>query len=395
MKVLQVIPGTSTNFGGPSVALTDMSRLLCAKGIETSILTTNIDPAMGRMRVPLGVPTEQRGARVVYCNVWPRTRYAFSTSLARTLFQTAHLYDVIHIHWLYNFAPLAAAMAARRAKVPYVLQPNGSLDPNLMKKNRIFKKIYNSSIGKYIIENASGIIYTTQTEQRLASIPKDRIPSHIVPVGLDGEEYVRLPTRGRFRGQFPEFADKFIVLFLSRINHQKGLDLLIPAFRIVAAKHSRAHLVIAGSDGDGYGRQVRQWVGEAGLSNRVSFVGRVPDELKLAAYVDADLFVLPSYAENFGAVVTEALACRCPVVISNRVNICDEIAAAEAGIVTECTVASVADGMALVIESPDLARRLGQNGYDLVQRKFTWDVALEKMIPIYRELARGTAASVS
>lgn len=85
--------------------------------------------------------------------------------------------------------------------------------------------------------------------------------------------------------------------------------------------------------------------------------------------------------------MTEALACKRPVVISNRVNICDEIANAEAGVVVECTAASVAGGIAHLFQNLDLPKRLGENGYELVQREFTWDPALGQLVPIYRELA--------
>ena len=385
MKILQVVPGISPRFGGPSVALTDLTRLLTQQGIETTLITTNADPK-GRVDVPLGVPVEQRGAKVIYYNVWPRGRYAFSLSFAQALSQTISNYDVVHIHWLYNFSPLITAFLARRAGVPYVLQLNGSLDPNLLKKNNIIKKVYLFLFGNYIIKNASAIIFTTEAERRLAALDSFQRPSHVVPVGLDWLEYKNLPPFGQFRKTWPNLGDKRIVLFLGRMSHQKGLDLLIPAFRKVADRHPKAHLVLVGPDGEGYGARVRQWVAEANLDSRVTFTGRVPDKLKLAAYVDSDVYVLSSHAENFGATVTEALACQKPVVITNRVNICDEVAAAEAGIVVDCSVDSVADGINRVLDDYQLAKRLAENGWELVKQKFTWEAAFKQLIPIYRDL---------
>jgi glycosyltransferase involved in cell wall biosynthesis len=308
--------------------------------------------------------------------------------MAGALLKTIRQYDVVHIHWLYNFSSLAAAWTARWAGVPYVFQPNGSLDPHLMRRNSLVKGAYNALFGSYILRNASGIIYTTQAEQRLAGHRPGWGPAHVIPVGLDQREYANLPLRGVFRQEFPTLKDKQVVLFLSRISRQKGLDLLIPAFRSVAASYPKAHLVLAGSDGEGYGQEVKRWVTEAGLTDRVTFAGRIPDQLKLAAYVDCDVFVLPSYAENFGAVVTEALACRRPVVISNQVNLCDEIAAAEAGIVVKCTVESVTAGIMRVLDDPALAGRLGENGWALVQKDFTWEVALRKLRQLYQELKK-------
>jgi len=387
MKVLQLVPGISTSFGGPSVALIDLTRLLSQHGIDAMLVTTNIDPR-GRLKVPLGVPVNQQGAKVTFYDISMQGRYAFSLQLTRALFQTIRQYDVLHIHWLYNYSPLIGAIAAGKAGVPYVWQPNGSLDPHLMKKNSWVKKLYLKILGNYVIRNASAIIFTSEMERRQACIDGIGVPTHIVPVGLDWAEYANLPPRGEFRKQFAEIGSRQMVLFLGRMSPQKGLDLLVQAFRNVVSSYPNVHLVIAGPDGEGYGVWVRRWIAEANLEGHVTLAGRIRDHLKLAAYVDSDVFVLPSYAENFGATVTEALACKRPVVITDRVNISDEIARAEAGIVVSCTAASVASGILKVLNDPPLAKTLAENGRELVIQKFTWDAVLGKLIPIYKELAK-------
>lgn len=388
MNVLQVVPGISPRFGGPSVALTDLTRLMSERGVNATLLTTNADP-VGRLDVPLGVPSHVRGASVTYYGVWPRGRYGFSMSLASAILRTARNYDLLHIHWLYNFSSVVAALAARRARVPFVVQPNGSLDPVLMRKNRLVKGAYLTLAGSSILRHASGLIFTTEAERRLAGSDAAKAPTYVVPVGLDWEAYAELPPCGLFRQEHPETEGKRLVLFLSRISRQKGLDLLIPAFRAVASTDPDAHLVIAGPDSEGYEAEVRRWVNTAGLGQRVTFAGRIPDALKLAAYVDCDVFVLPSHAENFGAVVTEALACARPVVISDRVNICDEVDSAGAGVVVRSSPDAVAAGICRVLRDPATARQMGQNGREFVQRRFTWDVALDSLIQIYREVING------
>lgn len=377
----------SPRYGGPSVALADLTRLLRERGVDTTLITTNSD-STGRLSVPLGIAVDQGGARVVYFNVWPRGRYALSVPLARALHRTIRDYDVVHIHWLYNFSSLAAAFLASRAGVPYLVQPNGSLNPHLMRKNRTLKRLYQSIAGEYTVKRASGLVFTADAERRQVGLDVGRTPTYVVPVGLDWRQYAQLPIRGRFRSQYPDLCAKRIVLFVGRLSPQKGLDLLIAAFRAVVYGHPDAHLVIAGPDGDGYGELVKRWVAEARLGQHVSLVGRISDEMKLAAYVDADVFALPSYAENFGAVVTEALACQTPVVISDRVNICEEIARAEAGIVAKCSPESVADGINRVLSEPSLAVRMALNGREMVKQGFTWDSALQLLIPIYQRVAQ-------
>jgi glycosyltransferase involved in cell wall biosynthesis len=383
MKVLQVVPGMSPMWGGPSVALVGLVRALSNRGVDTALFTTNTDPR-GRLDVPLGRPIDQDGATLTYFNIWPATRYAFSLPLALALQQRLRDYDVVHIHWLYNFSSLAAAVIARRAEVPYVLQFNGSIDPHLMERNTFLKRTYIAIAGRQIIDHASALIFTTDMERRSAALGAVTRPSYVVPVGLDWADYAVLPSPGTFRRHYTTIGDRRMVLFLGRVGRQKGLDLLVPAFEKVRTAHPDAHLVIAGPDGEGYGDQVRQCVRQHHLETSVTFTGRVPDELKLAAYVDCDVYVLPSYGENFGATVAEALACRRPVVITDRVNLCEEIAAAEAGVVVECSADAVAAGLNRLLADPKLAERLAENGRLLVRRKFTWDAALEALLPVYR-----------
>ena len=382
MKVLQVVPGMSPAFGGPSVALADLGRALAGRGIETSLFTTNVDPA-GRLEIPVNVPVSQAGASIVYHDVWPSGRYSFSLPLARALRQNIPSFDVIHVHWLYNFSSLASAVLARRAGVPYVLQFNGSLDPHLMRKNTAVKRAYWRLAGRFIVDNAAALIFTSEAERRQAAFGPLRPPSFIVPVGLHWGDYVTLPPRGEFRRRFPAIPNGPMVLFLGRISPQKGLDLLVPAFRTVLDRYPNAHLVLAGPDGEGHGGHVRKWLSEYRIEDHVTMLGRVPDDAKLALYVDCDVFVLPSYAENFGATVTEALACKRPIVISDRVNICDEISAADAGIVVPCSPDAVADGICQVLGDPAGAEGLASRGRDLVRRRYTWDAALEALLPVY------------
>ncbi len=120
-----------------------------------------------------------------------------------------------------------------------------------------------------------------------------------------------------------------MLLFLSRIHYKKGLDLLIPA--IAKLKHQDATLVIVGPDDAGYGQEMQRLAAEKNVQDRVIFAGTLYGGERLPALVDAELFVLPSYQENFGIAVVEALAAGTPVVISDQVNIHREISAAGVG----------------------------------------------------------------
>ena len=148
----------------------------------------------------------------------------------------------------------------------------------------------------------------------------------MIPNGIDWERFRTLPPRGALRARWG-LHDEPVVLFLGRIHFKKGLDLLIPAFDRCDAGCRMAQLVIAGPENDDYGQKVRGWVRERGLDASVHFVGLLSGPDVVQAYVDADVFALPSYTENFGMTVAESMACALPVVISDQVNIHAEVAA--------------------------------------------------------------------
>ena len=117
---------------------------------------------------------------------------------------------------------------------------------------------------------------------------------------------------------------------------RRGLDLLVPAFARLAQKDTM--LVIAGPDNDGYGDKVRQMVAENKLEDRVIFAGMLYGADRVAALADADLFCLPSYQENFGIAVVEALAAGTPAIISDQVNLFADVLEAEVGGAVPCKV---------------------------------------------------------
>ena len=390
MRVLQVVPGISPQFGSPT-NMPAFVRCLTNHGVDATLLTTNAEPG-GRLDVPLHQPVVRDGVTHVFHNVWTiGGRYGFAPSMVKTLRRTVAHYDLVHIHWLYDFSSIAAARAAMAAGVPFVVQPRGSLDPYLRKKNWLVKRLYLATVGRPLLTRAAAVVFTAEQERRLASYGPRR-PEWIVPVGLDGASFAHLPPRGTFRAAFPAIDGPFL-FFLGRLSPQKGLDLLLGAFERLLRTRADLWLVLAGPNYRGYESHVRHVAREYRVEHRVLFPGLLTHGAKLAAFVDAELFVLSSYAENFGIVITEALACGLPVVISDQVNIHRELAAANVATVVECSVGSVAAGIELALADTGLRRRIATLGPALVHAHYTWDAIVPTLVRKYTEaIARAAAA---
>lgn len=364
-----------------------MARAMARRGHDVAIYTTNFN-GPDTLDVPLGVPVESGGVTVKYFPVHAPRFWETSFPLGRALGADAGSFDLMHLHSLYMYHDRAGAAAARRAGIPYIVRPHGTLDPYIFKRRRMRKAVFECWFQNRVLEQAAALHYTTEDEWRLAA-PVARNPhGFVVPNGLDTDEFANLPAKGAFRAKHPETGDRPIILFLGRLNFKKGLDLLAPAFgQLLSAGHD-AHLVIAGPDDDMAGK-TRGWLADAGALDRTTFTGMITGTEKLAALVDASMFVLPSYSENFGIAVAEAMACGLPVVVSDAVNIWPEVQSAAAGLVGPCDIEATARNMIHVLENPGRAAEMGLNGICLVRDRYSWDGIAPTLEKAYEDVLAG------
>jgi glycosyltransferase involved in cell wall biosynthesis len=384
MKVLHVQQTLAPNQGGPSSVLLSLARAQEAVGHEVVIATTNADHPSGIYCEPGWASLETSEVRVYYGAV-DFGPLLVSRGLATYLRRAIKRFDMVHVHGLYRFPPTYAAYQARRQGVPYVIRPHGALDPYLYDKSSRsvrLKRLYERWFDLPNLHAAGAIHYTAEEERERASFLKLRAPSFVVPNGLDWGRYQALPIRGAMRGRWG-LGDAPLVLFLGRLHFKKGLDMLIPAFDTLRRAVPDARLVIAGPENDIHGQRVRRWVRERGLDGTVHFVGPLHGMEVLQAYVDADVFALPSYTENFGMTVVEAMACALPVVISDQVNIHAEVAQAGAGLVTRCDTGDVADALVALLRDGERRDRMGAAGRRLVQDCYTWPTIVDALTMEY------------
>jgi glycosyltransferase involved in cell wall biosynthesis len=383
VRILHVVPGISPKYGGPS-NIPGLLRGLIRHGVDATLITTDNDPD-GRLDVALDVPLVRDGVPHVFHHVWSiGDRFGFAPTLLAALKRTVASYDLVHIHWLYNFACVAAAHAAVAAHVPFVVQPRASLDPHMRRKNNLVKRVYLATIARPLLRRAAAVVFTAEAERALAAYTPRR-PEWVIPNGLDMSAYDRLPPRGTFRAAFPALHGPFL-LFLGRLSRQKGLDLLLPAFQRLLQSRPDMQLVLAGPDHEGYRAHVRELARTLGVADRVLFSGLIAGDLKLAALVDADLFVLPSYAENFGGVIIEALACGLPVVISDQVNIHPELSEAGMATVVTTSIDSVASGIVSALADTTAHSRMASAGPAFVRSRYSWDAIIPTLVARYAEV---------
>jgi glycosyltransferase involved in cell wall biosynthesis len=141
-----------------------------------------------------------------------------------------------------------------------------------------------------------------------------------------------------FYSAFGHLRARRIVLFLGRLHKKKGCDLLLQAFAPTAVLDPRLHLVVAGPDEDGLRDGFQKFVNERRIQDRITFTGELRSSAKWGAFRAAEAFALTSHGESYGNAVVEAMACGLPVLISDKVNISEEIASDRAGLIDSDTV---------------------------------------------------------
>ncbi len=384
MRILHVIGDLAPESGGPAKAGFEMARAVARRGHEVAIYATDFGqpPDLPRERLRDGVRIRlfPLQAPRIWLASWP---------MRRALAEDLPGYDVVHLHSLYLFHDWAVHQLARRHRKPYLLRPHGTLDPYIFKRRRLKKVLFDRWFQDRLLAEAAAIHYTAEEEMRLAAPYVHGAPGVVIPNGLDPAEYARLPARGSFRSRHPEIGSRRILLFLGRINFKKGLDILAGA--VGRLKRDDLHLVIAGPDG-GYLAETRGFVEAAGIAPRTSFVGMLQGEDKLAAFADATLFVLPSYSENFGIAVIEALACGVPVLISDRVNIWREVVTDGAGAAAPPDIEAFAERLGAMLDDPGNLVRMGQAGLAAVARRYDWANIAERLEAVYAGILAGKRA---
>ncbi len=311
------------------------------------------------------------------------TTWSFSPSLLWRLHGLIRASDFVSLHSLYCFPILAGYALARFHGKPYGIWPHGVLAPYQRSVSTLRKWFYDWLIGRRILENASVLFYSARGEREETRTLGLTAPSVIVPHGFDVQEFAILPPRGRFRSRYLNGHTGPLVVFLARVNGKKGVDLLIAALARVMAQAPETRLAIIGpADPRSFERRVRDWIRSSGIESKTVMTGPVGSEERLEALADADIYALPSQAENFGFSIFEAMASRVPVVISDTLNYAEEIRDGGAGFAVRRDPEDFAAAMLQLLGNPSLRRQMGENGVRLA-RSYSWEangLAVERTV---------------
>lgn len=384
MKLLHVVPTylPATRYGGPIRSVHGLCCAMARLGHEVHVFTTNVD-GDGISDVNLDAAIDLDGVKVWYFPVSAFRRLYHSPAMSRALDTHIKKFDVVHLHSVFLWPTWAAAGTARRASIPYVLSPRGMLESELIKRKGTWRKLaWIQMIERNNLVHAAAIHVTSQREHdELSSLNLALAPLINIPNGVDLAASVKTSQYSLL----DELPESFI-LYIGRINWKKGLDRLIRAM----TELPDVHLVIAGNDEEHYQEQLVKQANDLETDQQIHFIGAVSDDEKWSLYQHARLCVLPSYSENFGIVVLEAMAVGCPIFVTPEVGAGEFVRESGAGRVVPPEKLGVEIKKAL--DDPAALKEYGNNGQKWVQSYMTWDKVSLQMSQAYKDILESVKA---
>lgn len=307
MKILQVLADYQLG-GGYLPAIVPLSKELRTIGHDVDIVGVSVDLSKNHESI----------------NTFVANKYSFwfySITLRDWLHDNINKYDVIHIHGLWTYPQYIATRLARKNKIPYVISPHGIfVDPRRYKSLK--KKIYSNLISNDIINYSSAIHVSSEFELFSTLEAGINKPLKMIPWGL---EFQNIPLSQEkisydIRNIFAISQECKIILYISRISPEKGLDQLMVSLCLLKEKFPNFILIIAGEDDKKYNYKSKliKLIKDLNLDNFIFFPGLVQGDVKKSLLQQADFFIMPSYGENFSFAVAEALASGLPVITTTR-----------------------------------------------------------------------------
>jgi glycosyltransferase involved in cell wall biosynthesis len=365
LRAIHIVPGVAEEASGPTYSVMRLTQALRDEGHSIELAALDLPgtqhPSSLVRTFPLGFGPQRLGRSPAMYR-WLRDECASGRAA------------IVHNHGMWQMNSIYPARAIRGTRARLLQSTRGAFTEWAMQWGSRVKPAFWRLLQRPAMERVHCFHATAPSEYDDIRRLGFRQPVAIIPNGIDIPD--QTPKQN---------GDSRTLLFLGRIHPNKGLDLLIPAWRAIQDRFPFWRLRIVGNDNDGYQARMEQLVREIG-AERVTFDGPAYGAAKTAAYQNADLFVLPTYSENFGMSVAEALAAGTPVVVTKGAP-WQELAEVGAGWWIDIGVEPLATTLAASMSrAPSDLFGMGARGREWMVRSFAWPDIARRMTITYEWL---------
>ena len=394
MQIVHFVDTTDLRDGGVPRFVLDAARVMAEAGHPSTILTTDttdsphawIGNRMGHASTTALHATMPLVQHVARSKVGKNVLSAETMRDVRASIKNA---DVVHLHCVWSIANLQIAAACRAMGVPYIVSSHGMLDDWSMAQGELKKKLYMRLGGRVMLERAARVHCTAQAEVDQSKKWFANGREYTLPYLMDLSDFRELPGTALAQSEFACVREAKangtpVVLFLSRLHEKKGLELLIESAAQMRDDGKNVCVVIAGTGEARYVSGLKRLASKLHVDDCVHFVGMVKGSTKVSLYQCADLFVLPTRQENFGLVLTEAMACGTPVVTTQGTDIWKDIARSGGGVIVQHTASAIAEEVTKLLENPAKLAMMASKARPWVFANFDETVLTPKFVQMYQ-----------
>lgn len=368
MKISHCIASIDLNSGGTTTACLDLVNEL-SKEVITNLFSLKTDNQSNLVSESVGLYTCEH------------TFLDYSKSLNKAFFKVKS--DLFHGHGLWNFPLHQMVKFCLCKNIPYIISVHGMLEPWSLRQSKIKKKLAMSLYQHKDLIRASCLHATAESEAENIRRLGYKNPIAIIPNGIDVNEY---PLKKSVKSN-----GKRKILFLSRIHPKKGIEILIDAWEAINISLRRDwEIEIAGNGESEYIESLEQKILSSSLQDEIKIIGPKFGLDKIKCYHSADLFVLPTYSENFGIVIAEALSCGLPV-ITTKGTPWDDLIRVDAGSWIDIGVESLKNTLEnYLVKKQDDLKHMGENGRRLIEEKYSIESVGNNFLKLYKWLLYNT-----
>jgi glycosyltransferase involved in cell wall biosynthesis len=367
MKITFFVTSIDNNSGGPARSITSLIEALGEKKELTEITLTTFK--------------SQNPIKTFFFNQKLHIKFYSPSFLQYSLRLNNDLKinetDLFHLNGIWNFQIHQVVKISRERKIPYLVSTRGMLEPWALNQKIIKKKIAMFIYQYKDIELANCIHSTSLLEMEGLRKLGFKNSIAVIPNGINIKNF---PEKKYVTGKKNK-----TILFLSRIHIKKGIELLINSWELLDEDLKENWCIkIAGNGDSKYLQKIINQVNEKGLSEKITYIGYKSNSEKIDCYHDADLFVLPSYSENFGNVIAEALCCGVPVITSKHTP-WDILEHHYAGKCIELGLFPLKETLEEMMSKSDKEiQTMGKNGRKLIIENYSIESVAKKMILLYQ-----------
>ena len=376
MRILQINASYKPAFiyGGPTMSVSMLCEQLVKKNIKVMVFTTTAN-GPNELPVKLNYPVDVDGVQVIYFVRLTKDHTHFSPALLSKLWSDVKNYDTVHIHAWWNMVSVLSCLISLMRGVPVIVSPRGTLSPySFSNKNKFIKNWIHQLLGKPLLNKCYMHVTSERENTAISSLVK---PKNIITI----PNFVKLPAKTNGVDNTPGIPIK--LLFFSRIEEKKGLDILLNALFKVSVPY---HLTIAGNGDIEYINQLKIHAAQLGIDKHITWAGFYNED-KFILLGKHDLFILPSHDENFANTVIESLSVGTAVLISENVGLHDYVAEKKLGWICKTN----AESMSTYIDDignnyQNELLRIRATAPAVIYDDFNPDNLVEKYLTMYKQI---------